>query len=151
MLKTLYIHFCQFDHVGTTRHVSGHRAVRRYFLCGPTFVLWLFLQVLKTSQCRGGAVEISNFYRWHQMMGLQHTTGPRQLSRLLGVGCSGCHLARGRDLAFNSCLIVRWGCHRRLGGCRGHSSRRRGDRGPSHRMISSRMSEFVDLATFICI
>jgi hypothetical protein len=64
MLKTLYIHFCQFDHVsyGTTWHVSGHRAVRRYFLCGPTFVLWLFLQVMKTSQCRGGVVEISN---WH--------------------------------------------------------------------------------------
>jgi hypothetical protein len=31
--------------------VSGNReAVRRNFLCGPTKVLWLFLQVLKTSQ-----------------------------------------------------------------------------------------------------
>jgi hypothetical protein len=34
-----------------TCHVSGNRgAVWRIFLCGPTFVLWLFLEVLKTSQ-----------------------------------------------------------------------------------------------------
>jgi hypothetical protein len=83
-------------------------------------------------------------------MGLQHSTGPRQLSRLLGVGCSGCHLACGRDLAFNS-LTVRRGCHWRLGGSRGHSSRPRGGRGPSRRMISRQTSEFKDLATFICI
>jgi hypothetical protein len=62
------------------------------------------------------------------MMGLQDTAGRRQLNRLLGVGCSGCHLARGRDLALNSRLALssHWGCHRRLGGCRGHSSRRGG-------------------------
>jgi hypothetical protein len=44
---------CQFDHVScyNTCHVSGNRGVvRRSFLCGPTKVLWLFLQVLKTSQ-----------------------------------------------------------------------------------------------------
>jgi hypothetical protein len=44
---------CQFDHVScyNTCHVSGNwGAVRRKFLYGPTKVLWLFLQVLKTSQ-----------------------------------------------------------------------------------------------------
>jgi hypothetical protein len=38
---------CQLDHVSycNTCHVSANRgAVRRNFLCGPTKVLWLFLQ-----------------------------------------------------------------------------------------------------------
>jgi hypothetical protein len=51
-------------------HMSRVRPSSREknFFCGPIFVLWLFLQVLKISQCRGGAVEIFNwhfkFYTW---------------------------------------------------------------------------------------
>jgi hypothetical protein len=40
--------------------VSGHRAVGRNCFCGPTFVSWMFLQVLETSPHRGGAAEILN-------------------------------------------------------------------------------------------
>jgi hypothetical protein len=45
MLKTLYIHFCQFDHVSydTTWHVSGHRAMRRYFFVWPDLRVVAFL------------------------------------------------------------------------------------------------------------
>jgi hypothetical protein len=70
----------------------------------------------------------------------QDTTCRRQLSRLRG----GCRVAHRRWLALSPRLTDRpslgRGCHnshRGLGGGRGHSS--------SHR------SEFLDLATFICI
>jgi hypothetical protein len=68
------------------------------------------------------------------------TTCRRQLSRLRG----GCRVARRLWLALSPCLMDRpslgRGCHsshRGLGGGRGHNS--------SHR------SEFLDLATIICI
>jgi hypothetical protein len=59
-------------------------------------------------------------------------------------------------LALNSCLTVGrgWYNHKRLGGCHGHNNclhGGRGGKGPSHRMISSRARESMDLATFICI
>jgi hypothetical protein len=40
--------------------VPGHRAMGRNCFCGPTFVSWIFLQVLESSLYRGGAAEILN-------------------------------------------------------------------------------------------
>jgi hypothetical protein len=38
--------------------VSGHQAMGTKCFCDPTFVSWLFLQVLETSPYRGGAAGI---------------------------------------------------------------------------------------------
>jgi hypothetical protein len=40
--------------------VPGHRAMGRNCFCGPTFVSWIFLQVLESSPYMGGAAEILN-------------------------------------------------------------------------------------------
>jgi hypothetical protein len=90
---------------------------------------------------------ICRICRRHQMTGLRDTTCRRRLRRLSG----GCCVARRQDTTCRrqlsrlrrGCRVARplgLGCHsshRGLGGGRGHSI--------SHR------SEFLDLATFICI
>jgi hypothetical protein len=83
------------------------------------------------------------------MMGLQHTTGPRQLSRLLGWDAVGVTwpVAETWPLAATSqfagdatCIWV---------GVVATAATHRGGRGPSRHMISSRTSEFMDLYFYL--